>query len=93
MAGPQEQQLTVDLYYSPITWNNIRMTFAGETNESHDNIIHDGLSLGRDLNHRSPEYIAGVLGTLSGPSVIKTVLILDSYIQEDVKRKGVYSGQ
>jgi hypothetical protein len=27
-TGVLERQLTVGLYYSPITWNNIRMTFA-----------------------------------------------------------------
>jgi hypothetical protein len=68
------------------------MTSAGETNESHDNIIHDGFSLGRDLNHGSPEYTAGVLATLSGGSVINTLLILDNCLQESVKRKCIYSG-
>jgi hypothetical protein len=82
-----ERQLTVGLYYSAATWNNIRMTFAGENNESHDNGIHGGLSLGRDLNHGSPEYNSGVLATLSGGSVIKALLILDNCIQEYVKRK------
>jgi hypothetical protein len=69
------------------------MTFAGETNESHDNIIHGGLSLGRDLNHGSPEYSARVPATLCGRCVIKTLLILDSYVQEEVKRKCVYRGR
>jgi hypothetical protein len=88
----QERQLTVGLYYSAITWNNIRMTFAGETNESHDNGIHGGLSLGRDLNNGSPEYSAGVLAILSGGSIIKILLTLDNCIQEEKKRKCLYSG-
>jgi hypothetical protein len=87
-----ERQLRVSLYYSPITWNNIRMTFAGETNENHNNGIHDGLSLDRDLNHGSPEYNSGVLATVPGGSVIKALLILGNCIQEYVKRECIYSG-
>jgi hypothetical protein len=87
-----ERQITLRLYYSTITWDNIRMTFAGETNESHDNGIHGGLSLDQDLNHGSPEYNSGVLATLSGGSVIKALLILDNCIQEYVKRECIYSG-
>jgi hypothetical protein len=85
-----ERQLTVGLYYSPITWDNITVTFAGENSESHDNGVPGGLSLDRDLNHGSPEYSAGVLGNFSGPSIIKALLILDNCIQEE-KKRSVYT--
>jgi hypothetical protein len=46
------------MYYSPITRNNVTLTFAGETDESQDNIIPYSWSPGRDLNHGSPSYSA-----------------------------------
>jgi hypothetical protein len=79
------------LYYSSITRNNVTLTIVGETNESHD-VIHYSCSLDRDMNHGSPHCSAGVLATWLQLSVPKLLLVLDHYIQDEMKRKCVYSG-
>jgi hypothetical protein len=46
------------------SWPNVKVASQhsiGGTEENHDNVSQDSLSLGRNLNPRPPEYEAGVL--------------------------------